>query len=173
MKAGNGLQKVTGIMLIIMGAFIYAYALFAGIPLYIEVLIAVIAVAWGLRGESLYGQIIIGVLLFFLSLISLFYVAMSMMAFFFTVLGAGLAFTAGVISFSRYSDKKVELVLGGISILPLPTAVACMTEINRMHRLDSLDSLVFIPYLSVMDILIIFSVIIPILFLIGTAMKEV
>ena len=173
MPASNGLQKVTGIMLIIMGAFIYAFALNAGIPLYTEVLVAVIAVAWELRGESLYGQIIVGVLLFFLSLVSLFYVAMSMMAFFFTVLGAGMAFTAGVICFSRYSDKKVELVLGGISILALPTAVASMTEINRMHTLDALDSLVvFIPYLSFMDILIIISVIIPILFLVGTIAKK-
>ena len=172
MKAGNGLQKVTGIVLIVMGAFIYAFALVAGIPLYTEVLIAVIAVVWELRGESLYGQIIIGVLLLFLSLISLFYVAISMMAFLFTVVGAGLAFTAGIISFSLYSDKKVELVLGGISILALPTAVASMPEINSRHRLNTLDSLTFIPYLSVMDILIIMSVVTPILFLIGTIAKH-
>ena len=169
MPASNGLQKVTGIVLIVMGASVYAFALVAGVPIYAGVLSAVIDIAWGLRGERLDMQLIAWIFVFFLSIFRLFYVAISAMAFLFTVLGAGLAFTAGVISFSCCSDKKVELVLGGISILALPTAVACMDMINSRYRLDSLA---FTPYMSVMDILIIVSIITPVLFFIGTIAKK-
>ena len=171
MTAGNGLQKITSIMLIIMGVFIFVYALIAGKPIFVRVLSALITIMGGLRGEPLYGQIIIWVLTFFMSLIRILFVAMSMMAFFFAVLGAGLALTAGIISNSCYSNKVLELVLGSISILTLPASVVCMTMINSRYTLDALDSLVFIPYLSIMDVLIIISVIVPILFLIGTVTR--